>query len=297
MPIYNIGSINIDQVFAVEHIAQSGETVQARSTRRYLGGKGANQSVALARAGATVLHIGCIGADDTWLIASLAEAGVEVAHILRADLPTGHAAIQVAATGENAIVVCGGANLALESVHVEQALITAGRGDTLLIQNEVNHVGTWVDLARKRGLSVWLNPAPMTPDLRELPIKHLAGLVMNETEACALAEVDDIGQAWDRLVARAGRATVVLTRGAAGAVMHHRGKRYEAQPPKVDAVDTTAAGDTFIGFLLAALHEGAKPQAALNRACHAAALSVTQAGAARSIPTLAQVRERCPDLA
>lgn len=294
--IFNLGSINIDRVYFVDHITQPGETIHAKRSRLFAGGKGANQSIALARAGADVLHIGCIGSDDLWLMQHLASAGVDVSNILRTDLPTGQALIQVAADGENAIVVYGGANLAIESMQVEQALMLAGRDDVLLLQNEVNDGLAWMQAGLSRGLKVWLNPAPMEQAIADWPLHQLAGLVLNEYEACALTGESSHSDAFASLVKQYRKTMVVLTRGAEGASLGYKGKVYEASPPVVEVVDTTAAGDTFIGYLIAELLSGSKPQPALELACHAAALSVSREGAGKSIPTRDEVNQRWPEL-
>jgi ribokinase len=295
--IFNIGSINLDRVFEVDQLVSAGQTIHAQRHRTFAGGKGANQSVALARAGVDVLHVGCIGSDDLWLVQHLAGAGVDVSNLLRTDLPTGQAFIQVDSEGQNAIVVHGGANLAIEKPQVEQALLLANRSDVLLLQNEVCQGRQWLEMGLRRGLDVWLNPAPMSPEICDWPLEKLSGLVVNEQEACALANTQSHDQAFEILTRRCRKTMVALTLGEAGAWLGWRGKRWAVSPPAIDVKDTTAAGDTFIGYLLAQVLRGSKPEQALTFACHAAALCVAQQGAGKSIPTLDQVTEHWPALA
>ena len=140
MKIINFGSINIDHVYGVEHFVRPGETLESESYSVFSGGKGANQSIALARAGAEVLHAGKVGADGGWLKTKLRDNGVDVSLVETVDLPTGHAVIQVNSEGENAIIIHGGANRTFSSADIDKVLESAEAGDYLLLQNEINAV-------------------------------------------------------------------------------------------------------------------------------------------------------------
>lgn len=287
MPVLNLGSINVDVVFSVPRIVRPGETLAARGVRRVAGGKGANQSIALARAGASVRHVGRVGTDGTWIVALLAEAGVDVAHVVvDADAPTGSAFIQVADDGENAIVLDAGANARLTEPQIEAALARAAPDDWLLVQNEVNDVGRWIAMGRSRGMRIAFNPAPMSAGVAAYPLDEVELMIVNEIEAEALTGVADPEAALARLP---GRERIV-TLGPRGALYLGPDGRFAAPAPRVDAVvDTTAAGDTFVGYFLAGREAGRSTEDALALACRAASLCVGRAGAIPSIPTLAEV--------
>lgn len=304
--IHNLGSINIDHVYRVPHLVRPGETLSSRALETVLGGKGANQSVAAARAGAAVRHIGRLGEADTWARDILSEAGVDVSGIELIDGASGHAIIQVDDGGENAIVLHGGANLGFDAETVAAALAPAVAGDWLLLQNETSGIADAFAFAIERGLRIAFNPAPMRADVAELPLEQCDTLILNETEAAMLAGVaggDDAADGADNdgaieeaaiereLVARYPDVRIVLTLGAAGARLLQGGTRLSVEAPRVEAVDTTGAGDTFVGYLLAALVDDQDAEAALRRACAAGALSVMRAGATPSIPTAAAVDE------
>ena len=311
MTVHNLGSINVDHVYRVPHLVRPGETLASRALETVLGGKGANQSVALARAGARVRHVGRIGAADGWVRDALAEAAVDVSAVLPVDGPSGHAIIQVDDGGENAIVLHGGANRALDAEAVSDALASAASGERLLLQNETSGVAEAFGVALERGLSIAFNPAPMSDDVARLPLDRCDTLILNETEATMLAEADGPGGRADagadtgtgvgsgagapgadgdvdaleaRLAARYPDVRLVLTLGARGARLRRGDVAIRVAAFAVEALDTTGAGDTFVGYLLAALEAGEDERVALERACAAAALSVTTAGATPSIP-------------
>jgi len=252
MKVVNVGSLNIDHVYRVSHIAAPGETLASSSYARFAGGKGANQSVALARAGATVLHVGAVGLEGAWLRQGLADDGVDVRHVHTLKSPGGHAVIQVDDGGQNSIVIFGGANLMLTRGLIDAALQDAEPGDMLLLQNETNALGDLIAAGRHAGLRVVLNPAPMTPGIALLPLHDVDLLIVNEHEGAALAgSPPDADAILAGLDAKLPGTDVCLTLGAEGAILRRTGKPPCRCPsPDVQAVDTTAAGDTFIGYFL-----------------------------------------------
>ncbi len=161
-PVLCLGSLNIDYTYRVTHLVRPGETLTAEDILRGAGGKGLNQSIALARAGANVFHIGATGADGVWLRELLQEAGVNVDNVARLEAGTGHAIIQVADTGENAIVLFAGANQAVGAEQVAEAVQRTEAGGIFLTQNETNGVPDALWRAKAHGLTVVFNPAPMT---------------------------------------------------------------------------------------------------------------------------------------
>ena len=277
MTVFCLGSVNIDHVYRLPHLPRAGETLAATGYMRGLGGKGANQSVAAVRAGAAVVHMGGVGADDDWTPAELTRLGVAPDHLARLPGPTGHAIIATDPAGENQILIHPGANRALP-LAVLDPLRTARPGDTLLLQNETNLQPIAAARARGMGLRVMYSPAPfeLAPLLAMLP--HATHLLMNEGEAAALVEASGTGLA-DLPV-----EAVIVTRGADGAdwIAAERTGHVPALP--VTPVDTTGAGDCFAGALAARLDAGDAPATALTYAAAAAALQVTRHGTAAAMP-------------
>ncbi len=290
MKVLNFGSLNVDHVYRVPRIARPGETVASHEYRRFPGGKGANQSVALARAGAAVAHAGCIGPEGLWLRDRLAAEGIDVRDIRVTEGPGGHALIQVEDSGQNSIVLFPGANAAIAPDHVREALGRQRAGDVLLLQNEINATPELIAAGKRAGLRVAFNPAPMSSAVAGYPLDQVDLLILNEHEGEALAGEAAPDAILDALVRRLPRADLCLTLGAAGAIYQKAdGPRRRCPAPRVQAVDTTAAGDAFIGFLLAGLSQGCTEEVALAAACRAAAVSVTRPGAMDSIPRPAEV--------
>ncbi|MBT3375883.1 MAG: ribokinase [Lentisphaerae bacterium] len=284
MKVLNFGSLNLDHVYAVDHIVQPGETIPSTAYELFAGGKGANQSVALARAGATVCHGGMIGNEGTWLRDKMDDEGIEVGNVVVADSPGGHAIIQVDASGQNSIVLFGGANQQISDEHVANALSTCSPGDVLLLQNEINKTAELIGAGRAAGLTVCFNPAPMTPAVQEFPLELVDILIVNEHEGAALAQAADVPDIAPALRQRWPDTRIVLTLGEKGVHFLDADTELHVAAYAVDAVDTTAAGDTFIGYFLAGTLEGLPVKQALQLACKAAALSVTKPGAMDSIP-------------
>jgi ribokinase len=285
MTIWNLGSINADHVYAVDHILAPGETLAATRLSTGLGGKGANMSVAAARAAARVMHIGAVGADGKWAVDRLLEYGVDTRHIMTLAIPTGHAIITVDPAGENAIVLFTGANRAIPDDLIRAALTTAQTGDRLLLQNETNLQSETAALARQMGLSVAYAAAPFDAQATAAILPHADFLILNEVEADQLRAAT--GLAPDALPT----ADVIVTRGADGADWFDNRSRAHHHIPAIPVtpVDTTGAGDTFTGYVLAALDRGQPMLQALQLATRAAALMVTRPGAADAIPDLSEV--------
>ncbi|MBX3706713.1 MAG: ribokinase [Pseudomonadales bacterium] len=294
MAIVNFGSFIIDHVYRVPHFVRPGETLPATGYRVFAGGKGFNQTLALARAGATasghtLAHAGAIGENGRWLLELLRREGVDVRDVVVTDTPTGHGIIQVNDQGENAILQFPGANRTLERDHIERVLARYGPEDVLLLQNEVNALAQLIRTAVERGLRVVLNPAPMDTTIAGLPLERVWLLIVNEVEGFDLTGSRDPDEILARLGRRCPDSRVVLTLGAAGARCVHQGRQYQVDAWPAQAIDTTGAGDTFTGFFVASLLAGQAIGPALERAARAAALCVARHGAADSIPTATEV--------
>ena len=289
MRILNFGSLNIDYVYRVAGIVRPGETISSKSFDIFAGGKGANQSLALAKAGANISHAGKIGAEGKWMADRLADAGVETGNIMVSDDKTGHAIIQVDDSGENAIFLFPGTNMQIEREHIDSVIDSMDGGDILLLQNEINDIPCIIDAAHDKGMTVCLNPAPFDDSVPGYPLDKVGILVLNETEGQGLTGKNGNEEILNELTVRYPDCLVVLTLGAAGVLCSAAGERVAVPAEKVEAVDTTAAGDTFIGFFLALHAEGQPLEDCLKTACKAAAICVTRPGATDSIPERSEV--------
>lgn len=289
MKIINFGSINIDHVYNVEHFVQPGETLKSESYTIFSGGKGANQSIALAHAKAKVLHAGKIGQDGVWLKEKLQKSGVDTHLIKTVDTPTGHAIIQVNRDGENAIIIHGGANQTFSDADIETVLKGAETGDFLLLQNEINAVDKILQKSKERGLRVIFNPAPMTETIKNYPLELVDIFILNEVEGEALTEQNEPNTILSAMQKLYPKSRVVLTLGKAGVIYAHKKQCIKAPAIKVKAIDTTGAGDTFIGYFLAELSRGSEIEKCLEMGIKASALCVTRKGAANSIPKLSEI--------
>jgi ribokinase len=289
MHVLNIGSINIDHVYRVKHFVRPGETLGSSHYHTFAGGKGFNQSVALARAGAHTFHAGKVGKHAEWLLEHLVMEGVDTKFVRRGDTATGHAVIQVVPSGENAIVLYGGANQCITVEDVEPAISSCAPGDYLLIQNETSAVAEAIQMAHDKGLRIVHNPAPMAQGVHQYPLDLVDLFILNETEAQALFDISEPETVRGRMRKRFPRAAAVLTLGDKGAIYFDADCWHHEPALPVATVDTTAAGDTFVGFFLAELMRTGNPRTATANGCAAAAICVTRAGAADSIPLRAEV--------
>jgi ribokinase len=286
-----LGSLNIDVVYRVASIVRRGETIAARAVEEHAGGKGANQAAALALAGARVFHVGQIGRDGLWLKDELERRGVDTRYVRIGAVPTGKAIIQLDDEGENAIIVSRGANAAIDERAVEAALRDFGAGDAFVAQNETAAVAEALRAAHARGLRVVLNPSPIDDAVLRHPLELVDVLVVNQIEASVLVGEGTPEELLARLGGMLPSAEVVLTLGAEGAVarLGESVVRVPAVPASV--VDTTAAGDTFLGFFVARRLAGDDVEQSLRAASAAASLAVSRRGAMASIPTWTEVKK------
>ena len=279
--IWSFGSINVDHVYRVPHLPAPGETLTAASLTSGLGGKGANQSVAAARAGRAVRHIGRVGTDRSVLDA-MKGFGVDVGLVEVTDGITGHANIYVDDAAENQIVIIPGENRKQSLTHLKTALGEAREGDILLLQNEVDLVAEAAELGRSAGCFVIYSAAPFVAEDAVGMLGKIDLLVLNAVEARQMAEALDLPEA------EIDAPNLLVTRGSEGA--EWRGADHVVQPGfPVTPVDTTGAGDCFIGYVAAALDEGLPVPEALRLAAAAAALQVTRMGASAAMPSRDEV--------
>ncbi len=294
-----VGSLNMDLVVRSARHPLPGETLLGSDFHTFPGGKGANQAVAAARVGGIVAMVGRVGSDDfgVALLQNLAANGVDTVHVRRdEEAATGVALITVAANGQNTIVVAPGANGSVVANDVAAARALFGDGDVLLLQLEipVPAVARAVDEARKRGTRVVLNPAPAQP-LDAALLKHVDVLVPNQSElglltGMAVESVDEVTAAAQALRAM-GVKNVIVTLGSEGVLVLDETNTSLLPPYAVDVVDTTAAGDAFVGAFAVALGRGSTLVEAARWGNAAGALAVTKAGAQPSLPSRAELEQ------
>ena len=285
-----VGSANMDIVFSVDRIPQPGETLLADSTAKYPGGKGLNQAVAAARAGAATTFVGALGTDDSGdeLAATMADAGIDSSLVRRSTAPSGQAFIVVADNAENTIIVASGANGGVTGLtDAEHGAIASASVLLMQLELPIEVVIEAAQLAHESGTTVMLNAAPA----RELPaslVDALDYLIVNQHEACLIGGTDDLAETSRRLASRVNR--LIVTLGADGSVLYDGGIEVARVPARnVTAIDTTGAGDTYCGAFAAAIEEGQEFAQAAKFATAAAALSVQALGAVPSIPARSRI--------
>ena len=289
MRVLNIGSMNLDHVYSVDHIVQPGETEASLDMKVHLGGKGMNQSVALAKAGVPTYQGGMIGPDGQPFLDACSEFGVNADYIRRIATPTGHAIIQIDSSAQNCILLYGGANQCLTEEYVDAVLADFGSDDILLLQNEVNMMPYIVEKAYERGMKIALNPSPFNEKLNAVDMGKISIFLLNEVEGGQITGLTDPDAIIAKLLALYPHAQIVLTLGKDGAVYADADQKHFQPIFKVKAVDTTAAGDTFTGYFLAGLAEGLPIPDCLRMSAKASSIAVSREGAVPSIPYRAEV--------
>ncbi len=289
--ILSFGSLNFDYVYQTEHFVQPKETLAVQSYHRGFGGKGLNQSVAMKKAGLEVWHAGRIGTDGQPFADYLDELGIRTDYLVRDEnTVTGHAIIEVCG-GENRILIHGGANRQIDEAQIDQTLSGFSAGDWLVIQNEISSVPYLIRAAKKAGLKVFFNAAPVSAEVLSYPLSETDVLCVNEVEGKFLAETEEnepltIAQ---RLHERFPAVEILLTAGTQGSYCINETGCFFEPALTVKAVDTTAAGDTYSGFYLAEKNRSGDAQKAMRYATKAAAITVQRVGASQSIPTAEEI--------
>lgn len=284
------GSLNIDHVYKVKHLVQEGETVSSVDYDVLPGGKGLNQAIALSRAGQETWFAGAVGKDGAFLLDLLDKDGIHTGYIRELSGANGHAVIQVDEKGRNAIIVCGGVNQLITPEIIEETLSHFGRGDWLLMQNEISCGKYLLEKAAEKGMLVAFNPSPVTEEILSWPLEKAAWLIINETEGHVLSGETEEGRIIDKLLERYPSCHIILTRGEKGAEYADSKVRLSQKAIPVKAIDTTAAGDTFTGYFLSAVAKGLPTEHALFNAAAAASVAVSKPGAMPSIPRWEEVR-------
>lgn len=289
--IINFGSLNVDHVYSVEHFVRPGETISSTSYGRFCGGKGLNQSVALANAGAHVHHVGKIGSDGIFLRERLTQSNVDTSYLLTGQGASGHAMIQVNSIGENSIVLFGGENQNILLSEIEKALTSLKETCSyLLLQNEINNISDIMKLASSLGFKIIFNAAPMDSKITSYPLNLVDIFLLNEIEGSGLTFESDSDNILEAMRKIYPKASTLLTLGPKGAVYQSGDEKISVPAEKVDPIDTTGAGDTFIGFFLAhLLSKKADINYSLKIASRAAAACIGKKGAVDSIPLLKEI--------
>lgn len=289
MKILNFGSLNLDYVYHVPRFLAPGETMAASSVDIVPGGKGLNQSIALARAGANVFHAGTVGGGSGMLTELLSANGVDLSFLKHSNGIQGNAIIQVVPSGENAILLCGGSNREISAEQVHETLAQFDEGDWLILQNEVSCLSEMVKEAGKRGMHIVLNPSPFEEQLFNLDFSVIDWLFINEVEGRQMTGNSEPDEILSVLRMRYPKINVVLTLGKLGSICDTPNARVHQAIFPVCAVDTTAAGDTFTGYFIASHTQGCSLKQCMERAAAASAISVSRMGASVSIPFAEEV--------
>ncbi len=289
MKILNFGSLNIDHVYGVKDFVKPGETLLSHTYHLYHGGKGLNQSIAIAKTGLPIYHAGQVGYDGDSLIQTLKEANVNTTYINKAEGASGHAIIQVNEKGENCIILHGGQNQNITKDYIDHVISNFDEDDLLVLQNEINNIDYIMHCAKKKKMKIIFNPAPINTQIDDYPIECTDYLICNEIEAKHFAKEDDLEKTLEKITHKFKNTTVILTAGANGVYFKSKDKTQHIPSKKVNVVDTTSAGDTFIGYLLYGIFNNHTIEKSIELATTAAAISVTRKGAAESIPEIKEV--------
>ncbi len=292
MKFLNFGSLNLDYTYHVPHIVMPGETITSASLGIFPGGKGLNQSVALARAGAKVYHAGLIGEDGEPLREVCLENEICMSYLRTHNTRTGNAIIQVDENGQNSIILFPGANREMTEEFIDEVLSGFGEGDVILLQNEINMIDVMIDKAKAKGMFVVLNPSPFDQAVMKCNLSNVSMFILNELEGSQMSGCDASEGVLQCLRKDFPEAKIILTLGEKGSLYCDTEQLVSQEIFKTEVVDTTAAGDTFTGFFLVAYFDGRSVEDALKIASMAASLAVSKAGATTSIPLLSEVLEK-----
>lgn len=289
MKVLNFGSLNLDYVYSVDHMVAPGETQASFNMNIFSGGKGLNQSIALAKAGVCVYHAGLVGEEGDELLKACEEGGVKTDYIRKVPGKSGHTIIQVDKNGQNCILLYGGANRKITKEYVDEVLADFGKEDMLLLQNEINLLDYIIERAYAIGMSIVLNPSPYDKALDDCDFSKVSMFLLNEIEGAQITGESETNSILKKLKTMYPKVKVVLTLGGDGSVYQYGDELYRQDIYQVKAVDTTAAGDTFTGYFLSSFIRGDAVQTGLSLAAKASAIAVSRQGATASIPMREEV--------
>ena len=286
------GSLNIDHTYKVNHFVSKGETLASSLMQDFPGGKGLNQAIALSRAGVPTIHAGVVGADGKILINTLKNANVDTSLIqINENVPSGHAIIQIDDTGDNCILLYGGANQSITKEYIDEVLGQMDKGDYIILQNEINDVPYIVDAAKENDMYVVFNPSPMDEKVFQVDLNKIDLLILNEIEASQILSLK--GESYETLINKLNikfpKSEIMLTLGSEGSIYGYKGNIIKQDAFKTNVVDTTAAGDTFLGYFVAGKMDAMDIKENMKRASMASSMAISRNGASISIPELKEV--------
>lgn len=293
MKVLNFGSLNIDYVYRVDHFVSPGETILSNDYEIFCGGKGLNQSIALKKAGVDVYHAGKVGDNSDLLLNRLREFGVNTDFIQCESGPTGHAIIQLDRTGQNCIILHGGANQTMTKEFIDSVIDNFSRDDIILLQNEINLLDYIIEKAHEKKMKIALNPSPINDSIEKLDLSPVTWLLLNEVEGKALSGCRENVEIAAELSKRYPDTEIILTLGSEGVLYRGRGRTLSHKAYDTKVVDTTGAGDTFTGYFIAAMTQKLSVEEALKLASLAASIAVSREGASDSVPYMKEVLEIC----
>ncbi|WP_418474049.1 ribokinase [Frisingicoccus sp.] len=289
MRILCLGSLNMDYIYQVSHIVQPGETLTSEKLDVLSGGKGLNQAIAMGRTGMNVCLAGRIGADGQWLLDGLETYGVDASRVQTVDVSTGKAMIQVAADGQNCILLYPGANRQMTEAFIDGVLDEFGEGDMLVLQNEVNLLDYMIDRAYEKKMRIILNPSPFDAHIEKCALEKVSYFFVNETEGQQMTGESAPEAILDTMAERYPESGVILTLGGDGSWYSDRSCRVFQDIVKTEVVDTTGAGDTFSGYFIQGIASGRDIKETMETAALAASITVSRVGAAHAIPSMDEV--------
>ena len=289
MKILNFGSLNYDYVYGVDHMVRAGETQHSKSRQTFLGGKGFNQSVALSKAGVQVFHAGALGDDGEEFLQACHEYGIDTTYITKVAGPSGHTVIQIDKNAQNCILLYGGSNQSINREFVDEVLQNFNEGDMILLQNEIGELAYIIEQASKRKMQIIFNPSPYNEDIEKCDMNKIGVFMLNEIEGEMMSGESGPIKILQYMKEQYPHAKVILTLGEEGAIYQDIDQNITQKAFSTEAVDTTAAGDTFTGYFIAGLLAEKPIREVLMMAAKASAITVSRKGAAESIPMMKEV--------
>lgn len=285
--ILNYGSLNIDKTFTLDHIVKPGETISSNTFSKNAGGKGCNQAGALAKAGCNVYMAGKIGPDGNFLIDLLNQFNVNTDYISTEGTITGQALIQVSKSGQNSIILNAGANFENSKSEIDSVINNFSKGDYLILQNEINNIEYIINKGYEKGLIICFNPSPFNDEILNLPLEKVSYFFVNEIEAAQITQVnenDNFIETLNTISSKFPNSKIIMTVGKEGAFYSYNQETLHQDIIDAPVIDTTAAGDTFMGYFIASLIYNYEVKDALFYATKASAVTVSKEGALISIP-------------
>lgn len=290
MKVLCFGSANLDHVYKVDHFTAPGETQNCLEYAIKCGGKGVNQAIAMALAGNDTYFAGIIGNDGNMLKDALVKKGVNIDYLKISDKPTGHAIIEVDQSGQNHILLYGGTNKEIDFGYIDEVLAHFSKDDVIVLQNEINNIPYIIDHCYEKGMKIFFNAAPYDESIQNYPLEKVTWLVVNETEGAALSKEENYEKILQVLKQKYPHTNLLFTMGKDGSRVLTADEDIKVNAMKVNAIDTTGAGDTYIGYFVKGILEGFSLIEAANLATKASAIAVTRFGAVDSIPSYNEVK-------